>query len=150
MIESSIQPPLAPASTVHLAAPDMPTVAHPIAWPELGGPGTDLTQEQGVPATESALSKAGSAAIEKPRALADNRLLHHVRISVSVNIGSAQLCIGELLETRVGDVFTLDRSIDQDIDLLLDGQVVARGRLVAVEEFFAVQITEVALVPGPA
>lgn len=84
---------------------------------------------------------------------ADNLVhaLRNVRVSVTVCIGSAELTVGELLGARAQQVLPLDRNVDQPVDVLVEGQVVARGMLVAVEERFGVRITElpVALpIPG--
>lgn len=80
------------------------------------------------------------------RKLVDNiNPLHQVRTRLSVNVGEIEMTVGELLATYEHQVLRLNRAIDQPVDLLLDGQVVARGQLVAVEEQFAVRITELPL-----
>jgi flagellar motor switch protein FliN/FliY len=84
---------------------------------------------------------------------ADNLVhaLRNVKVNVTVCIGSAELTVGELLGARAQQVLPLDRHVDQPVDVLVEGQVVARGMLVAVEERFGVRITElpVALpIPG--
>ena len=38
----------------------------------------------------------------------------------------------------------LDRPVDDPVDVMLDGHLVARGRLVAVGDEFGVQLTELA------
>jgi len=42
-------------------------------------------------------------------------------------------------------LLVLDRTVGQPVDLLLEGQVVARGQLVALDDRFAVRITELPL-----
>jgi flagellar motor switch protein FliN len=56
-----------------------------------------------------------------------------------------EMSIGELLGARESDVLVLQRSVEQPVDLLLEGKVVARGELVAVDGCFAVRITELPL-----
>ncbi len=68
--------------------------------------------------------------------------LHAVRARLQVCVGSAELSVGELLAAREHQVLVLDRAVDQPVDLLLEGKVVARGQLVAVDGCFAVRITE--------
>jgi flagellar motor switch protein FliN/FliY len=72
--------------------------------------------------------------------------LRGVRVKLRVCVGTAELTIGELLDAKEQQVFQLDRTVEEPVDVLLDGQVVARGTLVAVEERFAVRISEVPLV----
>ena len=72
-----------------------------------------------------------------------------VRARLEVCVGEAELTVGELLAAKDGYVLRLDRSVDQPVDIRLDGKVVARGLLVAVGDSFAVRLTElpVPLVP---
>lgn len=68
--------------------------------------------------------------------------LHHVKAQVTVTVGSASLTVGELLAAKDSQVITLDREVDGVVDLMLEGQVVARGQLVAVGDYFGIRITE--------
>jgi len=58
-----------------------------------------------------------------------------------VCVGSAVLSIGELLRAHKDQVLCLDSTIHDPVDLLVEGRVVARGQLVAMEDGFAVRIT---------
>ncbi|HEY5760121.1 MAG TPA: FliM/FliN family flagellar motor switch protein [Steroidobacter sp.] len=71
-------------------------------------------------------------------------LLGAVKVRVSVRVGAAQTSVAELLDMKQGAVLTLDRLVDQPLDVLIDEHVVARGVLVAVGENFGVRITEAA------
>lgn len=68
--------------------------------------------------------------------------LHAIRTRLQVCVGEAELTVGELLEAREHQVLVLDRTVDQPVDLMLEGKVVARGQLVAVDGSFALRITE--------
>ena len=68
--------------------------------------------------------------------------LHSVRTRLTVVLGSVDISVGELLAAREQQVLRLDRTLEQPVDVLLDGQVVARGVLVAVGDDFGVRITE--------
>lgn len=71
--------------------------------------------------------------------------LHQVKVELRVCIGSASLTVGELMDAKTQQVLVLDRGIQHPVDLILEGQVVARGQLVAVDDQFAVRITELPL-----
>ena len=77
--------------------------------------------------------------------LAPSNPLHAVKVQLRVCVGEAALTIGSLLGARENEVLALDRAIDQAVDLLLEGRVVARGQLVAVDGCFGVRITELPL-----
>ena len=77
--------------------------------------------------------------------LRDAHPLHGVRVRLQVCVGEAEMSVGELLGARESDVLVLQRAVEQPVDLLLEGKVVARGQLVAVEGSFAVRISELPL-----
>lgn len=68
-----------------------------------------------------------------------------VKATLTVNLGSIEVSVGELMAAREHQVLKLDRSIDQPVDVMLEGQVVARGMLVAVGDAFGVRLTELPL-----
>jgi len=88
-------------------------------------------------------ASASSPAAPLIRADADRaNPLRNVNVNLTVCVGSAVLTVGELLGAKVQQVLRLDREVEQPVDILLEGQVVARGTLLAVDEHFAVRITE--------
>jgi flagellar motor switch protein FliN/FliY len=71
--------------------------------------------------------------------------LHGLQVQLQVCIGTGVMTLGDLLAARENQVLALDRTLAEPVDLLLEGKVVARGQLVAVEDAFAVRITELPL-----
>jgi flagellar motor switch protein FliN/FliY len=71
--------------------------------------------------------------------------LHQIKTKLQVCVGEASMTIGELLGAKEHQVVTLDRPIDQPVDLLLEGRVIARGQLVAVGDSFGIRLTELPL-----
>ena len=71
--------------------------------------------------------------------------LHMVKAKLTVCVGTVELTIGELLKAREHQVVRLNQTIDQPVDIVLEGQVIARGILVAVDDHFGVKITELPL-----
>lgn len=69
--------------------------------------------------------------------------LRNVKATLSVCVGGIELTIGELLNAKRDDVLVIDRLIDEPVDILLEGNVIARGQLVAVEDAYGVRLTEV-------
>lgn len=68
--------------------------------------------------------------------------LLQVKAKLQVSVGDAVVSVGELMNAKEHHVITLDRKLTQPVDLILDGKVIARGQLVAVDDHFAVRITE--------
>jgi flagellar motor switch protein FliN/FliY len=74
--------------------------------------------------------------------------LGSVKVTVAVRVGCAEISVAELAAMKAGGVITLDRLVEEPLDVLVDGHVVARGVLVAVGEHFGVRITEAMTPPG--
>jgi len=77
-----------------------------------------------------------------PALVEDINPLHQVRTTLQACVGSLSLSLGELMALKAHQVLRLDQSLDESIDLLVEGKPVARGQLVAVDGQFAIRITE--------
>ncbi|MFC4161865.1 FliM/FliN family flagellar motor switch protein [Chitinimonas lacunae] len=69
-------------------------------------------------------------------------VIRNVQIRLTVQVGEVQTTVGDLMALRNDSVLKLDRLVDEPVDVLLDGAVIARGQLVAVGDDFGVRITE--------
>jgi len=74
---------------------------------------------------------------------ADLDRLTAVAVELSVEIGRTRMTLGEALALGPGSVVTLDRAADQPVDLLVNGQRIARGEVVVVDEEFGLRGTEI-------
>jgi len=63
-------------------------------------------------------------------------------ITVTARLGHTALRFEELLELGRDDILLLDRSLDEMIELLVDGRVVFRGRVAQSDGRRAVVITQ--------
>ncbi len=75
-------------------------------------------------------------------------VLMNVSLAVSAELGRCSLRLGDLLKLGSGAVVELDRRAGAPIDLLVNGRLIARGEIVAVDERFGVRITEVVATKG--
>jgi flagellar motor switch protein FliN len=71
-------------------------------------------------------------------------LLLDVELAVSLRFGSRRLLLREILDLSPGSVVELDRQVQEPVDLLLDGRVVARGEVVVMDGSYGLRVTEVA------
>ncbi|RMH94056.1 flagellar motor switch protein FliN [Lysobacter pythonis] len=76
--------------------------------------------------------------------MADLELVGHVKVALSARVGTIDLPIRELFSMKQGDVLMLNERVDAPVDLLLDGRLVARGELLAVDDHFGIRILELA------
>lgn len=70
-------------------------------------------------------------------------LLMDLELDVVLRFGGRNILLKEILDLGPGSVLELDRTIQDEADLLLDGRLVARGEVVVVERNFGIRITEV-------
>ena len=76
---------------------------------------------------------------------ADNlRVLENIDVKLTVEVGSAELKIRELLRLNEGSVIELDRLAGDPLDILINGTMIAKGEVVMVGERFGIRFTEVA------
>lgn len=122
------------ASVASQRAPKETPTARPIALPEMV-----RDQVRLLPAIEARGTQAW-----RPLANTEHPI-HQVKATVQVYVGSATVRVGDLLNAVENQVLLLDRKVGHTVDLMLEGQVIARGELVAVDDRFALRITELPL-----
>ena len=73
---------------------------------------------------------------------ANFRLLQDVDVKLTVEIGSTELTLRELLALGENSVIELDRQANELLDVFVNGTLVGRGEVVTVGERFGVRMTE--------
>ena len=102
------------------AMPEAPPVAFEVQqWPELPQDRPQLAQ----PATLG--------------------LLYDVPLTVRAELGRTQRRVEDIITLGPGSVIDLDRMVGDMVDIYANGQWVAKGEVVVVEENFGVRITEI-------
>lgn len=76
-------------------------------------------------------------------------LLLDVELGVTLRFGSRRMLLREVLELSAGAVIELDRLVQEPVDLLLDGKLIARGEVVVVDGNYGLRVSEVAEPPHP-
>ncbi|MEN7429125.1 FliM/FliN family flagellar motor switch protein [Chromobacterium sp. TRC.1.1.SA] len=85
-------------------------------------------------------TEAGAAGLLQGRM----ELLKEVQVQLETRIGRCRLSIAELDALKEGEVLALDKAPGDAVEILLGGQVVARGSLVVAGDHFGVRIEQVA------
>lgn len=70
-------------------------------------------------------------------------LLLDVQMNVSVELGRTKKYIKEILEMGEGSIIELDKQAGENVDVLVNGKLIARGEVVVIDENFGVRITEI-------
>lgn len=90
--------------------------------------------------TAEMTEKAASSAVSTP---ANLDMLLDVPVSLSVQLGTTQLPMREVLELGEGSVITLDKEADSPVELFVNNRLIARGEVVVVEDRFGIKVTEI-------
>jgi flagellar motor switch protein FliN/FliY len=69
-------------------------------------------------------------------------LLLDVTVPVTIELGSAEMYLRDILDLGPGSVVRLDRSVGEPVDVLVNGERVGQGEVVVVDDQFGVRITE--------
>jgi flagellar motor switch protein FliN/FliY len=70
-------------------------------------------------------------------------LVLDVELNVTLRFGQRTLPLRDVLELSTGSVIELDRQVEEPVELLLDGRVIARGEAVIVDGNYGLRVTEV-------
>ena len=67
-------------------------------------------------------------------------LLKDVEMDVSVELGRIELPLGKVLQLAKGSVIELEKLAGEPVDVLVNGQCIAQGEVVVIDEHFGVRI----------
>ena len=71
------------------------------------------------------------------------KLLMGVPLEISVEIGTAKRKVKDILEFTQGSIIELERQAGAPVDVVVNGNLIARGDVVVIDDNFAVRITEI-------
>jgi flagellar motor switch protein FliN/FliY len=120
---------------VHLAAPDRTEAQS-----------TAQTINQSAPQISATASpKVGDLV---PAAASRNlELLLDIELGASLRFGTRQMLLKDIIELCSGSVVELDRRVQEPVELLIDGRIIAQGEVVIVEGNYGLRILQV-VTPG--
>ena len=95
-----------------------------------------VTEENNEAVTETETKERGSSE--------NLRVLENIEVNLTVEVGSTEIKIRDLLRLNEGSVVELDRLAGDPLDILANGTTIAKGEVVMVGERFGIRFTEVA------
>jgi len=108
------------------------------------GQALEQALESGTPTGGNTANEAGaaeSAAEAGPEINLDSLL--DVPVTLSVEIGRTRLPIKQLISLNQGSVIELDRDVNEPLDLLVNGTLMARGEVVVVDGKFGLRLIDI-------
>ena len=71
------------------------------------------------------------------------KVLENIEVKLTVEVGSTEMKIRDLLKLNEGSVVELERLAGDPLDILANGVKIARGEVVMVGKRFGIRFTEV-------
>ena len=99
-------------------------------------------EEQPVPLKELEENAPPPAAVSAAAEIDLNALID-VQVTLSVEIGRSRMPIKQLISLNQGSVVELDRAVNEPLDLLVNGTLIARGEVVVVDGQFGLRLIDV-------
>lgn len=102
-----------------------------------------------IPAAKAALTGRGISAAhpvqmqeEEPQMKGNLGLIMNVPLNVCVEIGKTKRKLKDVLNFNNGTVIELDKAADAPVDIIVNGQLIARGEVVVIDDNFGVKVSE--------
>lgn len=70
-------------------------------------------------------------------------MILNIPVQVSLELGRAKMDLRDLLQLGQGSVIELERMIDEPLDVLVNGALIARGEVVVVDNKFGIRLTDI-------
>ncbi|PUE41713.1 flagellar motor switch protein FliN [Limnohabitans sp. Bal53] len=86
-------------------------------------------------------NEAPTEAVDKGQIHTD--VLQNIPVTLSIEVGRAQIKIRDLMRLTQGSVVELDRIAGEPLDLLVNNTVVAQGEVVLVNDRYGIRLTRV-------
>lgn len=80
---------------------------------------------------------------EGPSVAPDLETVLDIPVNISMEVGSTEISIRNLLQLNQGSVIELDRFAGEPLDVLVNGTLIAHGEVVVVNEKFGIRMTDV-------
>nr|WP_100765626.1 flagellar motor switch protein FliN [Leptospira ellisii]PJZ91566.1 flagellar motor switch protein FliN [Leptospira ellisii] len=103
----------------------------------------DISAALGPSPTPAAAPPRPSSRQSAPSQSTNLNLLMDVNLALTVELGRTNMFIKDVNGLNEGTVVELDKNVGDDLDILANGRLVGRGKLVAMDDFYGIQITEI-------
>lgn len=109
-----------------------------------GAPGMNPVIKQPIPVQQAQFpSFGGDPVLSAPITSANMDLVMNVPLCVSVEIGKTKRKIRDIMDFAQGTVIELEKQAGAPVDIVVNGQLIARGDVVVIDDNFGVRITEI-------
>ncbi len=99
-------------------------------------------RSDGKPNATSAKTEIAASGQSSQKSGARLDLLMDAELGITLRFGHRRMLLREILDLCPGSVIELDRQVNDPVDVVLDGRVVARGEVVVLDGNYGLRVTE--------
>lgn len=82
--------------------------------------------------------------MDEKKQMQDIALLQDIRLKLDIQVGSVEKRLLDIVNLKVGDVITLDKNIEEYIEVKLNNQSFALGELLIANGKYGIRIVDLA------
>ncbi|WP_343155189.1 flagellar motor switch protein FliN [Buchnera aphidicola (Kurisakia onigurumii)] len=71
------------------------------------------------------------------------KILEEVPVNIVVELGKKKIKIKDLLKLKTGSILTLNKVVGEELNILINNHVIAKGEIVVTEEQYGIRITHI-------
>lgn len=71
------------------------------------------------------------------------QFIRSVPLEITVELGRSTMTIGDIMRLEAGRIVELDRLAGENVDILINGRLVAKGEVVVIDDYFGVKIGDI-------
>ena len=79
----------------------------------------------------------------QPGSNANLAALMDVQLPVSIRFGETEMLLEDIVKLGVGSIIELNSTVDQPVEIVVNGKSLARGEVVTVDGFYGIRILEI-------
>ncbi len=92
----------------------------------------------------ASMADNSSAEDEGQRDISENlEMILDIRLDATARLGSVEMPLQDILSLGPGAIVEIGHSVDEPVELFVNGKLIARGDVVVVDERFGLRITEI-------
>jgi len=75
-----------------------------------------------------------------------NRMIRFmdVKFHINIELGKTEMTIRDMVDLKVGSIIHLNKSAGEAIEIFANGELIAKGEVIVLEENFGIRITDIA------
>ena len=93
--------------------------------------------------TANTPASVNGQATNTPAGQQNLNVIQDIKVTLSMELGRTTLSLRELLALNQGSVIELNRLVDEHMDVLVNGTLIAHGEVVVIDDKFGIRLTDV-------